>query len=391
MTQNRSQGTRRWGRSFKFDLVLALVLTALVQFQMWSSGYEESLGPGRIGIVLALFQTVPLIWRRRRILPVFFITLVSASIPPMIGGLGDNAFGVVGSIVSLYTVSSNLTMRISFISLAIGGLSASVLHQLPQMETFDPAYLLVPWIPFTGAWFLGMQIRLRKKYAATLGEREAEIEGRRRAEAASAIAEERSRIARDLHDVVGHNLSIIAVQSGAARMYFDSRPEQARGVLSSIEDAANQAMEEMGRLTSILGGPAESPEETKGVDDIDALVERVMETGVDVALRFEGERQPLSPGLDLSAYRILQEALTNVMKYGTGKRAEVVVRFDARDLQLEVTNESDLGSMREGDPTGGHGLIGMRERVALFSGDFSAAPTKEGDFSVRARLPLETG
>jgi signal transduction histidine kinase len=391
MTQTKSEGTRRWGRSIKFDLVLALVLTALVQFQMWSSGYEESLGPGRVGVAIALFQTVPLIWRRRRILPVFIVTLLSASIPPMIGGLGDNAFGVVGAIVSLYTVSAHLTLRTSLISLAVAGLSATVLHQLPQMEIFDPAYLLVPWIPFTGAWFLGVQVRLRRKYAATLGEREAEIETRRRAEAVNAITEERSRIARDLHDVVGHNLSIIAVQSGAARMYFDSRPGQARGVLSSIEDAANQAIEEMGRLTWILGGPAENPQEAKGVDDIDALVARVTETGVDVALRIEGERQTLSPGLDLSAYRILQEALTNVIKYGTGKRAEVVVRFEARDLQLEVTNESGVGSQGESDPAGGHGLIGMRERVALFSGDFSAAPTKEGDFAVRARIPLETG
>lgn len=390
MKMRDRQRTKRSWASFRFDVILAIVLTALVQVQMWTAGGERELGPGGVGAAFALLQTVPLIWRRRRPVIVFLITLMSAAIPPLLGGIGDNGFGVFGALVGFYTVAAYRALRISLPSFFIAGTAASALHQLPQMDEFDLGYLLVPWIPFAFAWFLGVQVRLRRKYAAALGEREAALEQRRHSEAVYAITQERARIARELHDVVGHSLSIIAVQSGAARLNFESRPQQARDVLASIEEAARQATEEMRRLLSVLGGPADSSEEGRGLDDVEALVERVRTTGVDIALRREGQPLELSPGLDISAYRILQEALTNIVKHGGGNRAEVVVRFASSDLELEVVNEAIRASKVGGDLSGGQGLIGMRERVALFSGDFSAAPTSDGGFAVKARIPVET-
>lgn len=382
---------RRWGRSFRFDLAVALILTALVQLQMWTAGYEKALGPGGSGAAIALLQTVPLIWRRRFPPVIFLVTMLAAAMPPVIGGLGDNAFGFIGPLVALYTVAAYRNLRISFASYVVAALAATLLHQLPQMDEFDPIYLLLPLVPFGGAWFLGIQVRLRRKYAAALEDREALLERERYAEAVQAVARERSRIARELHDVVGHSLSIIAIQSGAARMNFHSNPEQARVAIASIEETANQAGEEMGRLLSVMGGPENDADALKGrgLDDVDALVERVRQSGVDVVLRTEGERPELSPGLDLSAYRILQEALTNVVKYGSGNRAEVVLRFHPHDLALEVVNETRGKEEVSTHLSGGQGLIGMRERVALFSGDFSAAPTAAGGFAVTARMPVE--
>lgn len=380
---------KSWGRSFRFDLALGLILTALGQVQMWTAGYENAVGPGGSGSAIALLQTVPLIWRRRRPPVVFLITILAAAIPPVIGGLGDNAFGIIGPVVALYTVAAYRNLRISLGCYLAAGLAATLLHQLPQMREFDPIYLLLPVVPFGGAWFLGVQVRLRRKYAAALEDREALLERQRHIEAIEAVARERSRIARDLHDVVGHSLSIIAIQSGAARMNFHSRPDQAQVAISSIEETAKQASEEMGRLLSVMGGPERDPSEGRGLDDVDALIDRVMRAGLDVVLRTEGERPELSPGLDLSAYRIIQEALTNVLKYGSGSRAEVVLKYRPHDLALEVVNEARGGEEITSQMVGGHGLIGMSERVALFSGEFRAAPTETGGFAVTARIPVE--
>lgn len=380
---------KRWGRSFRFDVALGLIFAALVQVQMWTAGYENALGPGGSGAAIALLQTVPLIWRRSRPPSVFLITILAAAIPPVIGGLGDNAFGIIGPIVALYTVAAYRNLRISLVCYLAAGLAATILHQLPQMQEFDPIYLLLPVVPFGGAWFLGVQVRLRRKYAGALEDREALLERQRHTEAIEAVARERSRIARELHDVVGHSLSIIAIQSGAARMNFESRPYQARVAISSIEETANQARDEMGRLLSVMGGPENNPSEGRGLDDVDALIDRVRRAGLDVVLRTEGERPELSPGLDLSAYRILQEALTNVLKYGSGSRAEVVLKYRPHNLALEVVNEARGGEEITSEMVGGHGLIGMSERVALFSGDFRAAPTETGGFAVTARIPVE--
>jgi signal transduction histidine kinase len=389
MSDSQKRTTRRWGRSFRFDLAVALLLTAVVQVQMWTAGYEDAIGPAGSGAVVALLQTLPLIWRRRRPVIVFLVTMLATAIPPAIGGLGDNAFGFIGPLVALYTVAAYRVLRIALACYLVAGLAATLLHQLPQLREFDPIYLFLPWVPFAAALFLGIQVRLRRKYAAALEDREALIERRRHTHAVEAVARERSRIARELHDVVGHSLSIIAVQSGAARMNFDSRPEQAREAISSIEQTAGQATEEMARLLSIMGASENGSTEGGGLDEVDALIERVRQAGIDVALRREGEPLELSPGLDLSAYRILQEALTNVLKYGGGKPAEVVLRFRPHDLELEVTNEAGGRESKSTGPSGGQGLIGMRERVALFSGEFTATPTETGGFTVMARMPLE--
>jgi signal transduction histidine kinase len=205
--------------------------------------------------------------------------------------------------------------------------------------------------------------------------------------AREAVAEERARIARELHDIVSHAVSVIAVQSGSLRRRLrHERPAEAEE-LRGIEETARQALGDMRRMLGLLrtdeDAPALAPQ--PGLAQVDRLVEQVRETGLDVEVAVEGEPRALPPGVDLAAYRIVQEALTNVLKHADGAYACVALRFGERELALEITDDG-----RGPDPAsngGGHGLVGMRERAALYGGSLEAQPAPGGGFQVRARLP----
>ena len=215
-----------------------------------------------------------------------------------------------------------------------------------------------------------------------------------RAKANEAVAEERARIARELHDVVGHGLNLIVVQAGGAQRVFDSRPEVVRESLGSIEATGRQALTDMERMLGMLretaGGEAGlSPQ--PGLSQVGALADQVAQAGLAVEVQVEGTPVALPPSIDLTAYRIIQEALTNTLKHaGRTAKATISIRHGPRDLELEIIDDgrgvtSDAGGPASG---GGRGLIGMRERVALFGGELSAGQRPEGGFRVRARLPL---
>jgi signal transduction histidine kinase len=241
-----------------------------------------------------------------------------------------------------------------------------------------------------GVWGAGTIVRGRQELAAALQARTLELERERELNARLAVAAERARIARELHDVVAHDLSIMVVQAGAERRALaGARPETA-DVLATIEATGRTAMAEMRRMLGVLRRSADdvalAPQPT--LRRLDELVTQVREAGLPVELRVEGQARPLAPGVDLSAYRIVQEALTNALKHAGPAHACVVVRYGDEALDVEVTDDGAGGAAA---PAGGHGLIGMRERVAILGGRLDAGRRPGGGYAVRATLPLAGG
>lgn len=239
---------------------------------------------------------------------------------------------------------------------------------------------------FAAAWLLGDNLRTRRAYLREVEERAARLEREREANARRAAAEEQARIARELHDIIAHNVSVMTVQAAAAGDAFETQPGRVREALASIESTGREALTELRRLLgSVRPGDASSSFAPQpGLARLDDLIEQVRTTGLSVELTVQGDPRDLPPSVDLSAYRIVQEALTNTIKHAQASKANVVVRYGSEVLELEV---ADDGRGAVDGAKRGHGIIGMRERAALFGGELEASPT--GGFSVHSRIPLE--
>ena len=232
------------------------------------------------------------------------------------------------------------------------------------------------------AWLLGDSVGSRRAYVREIEEKAGRLEREREAEAQRVVAEEQARIARELHDVVAHALSVIVVQAAAADDVFDVEPRRAREPIRAIELAARAALGDLRRVLGILHDGAEY-EPQPGIARLDSLVEQVRATGLDVALEFEGAARPLPAAVDLSAYRIVQEALTNTLKHAGAAHATVRVRY-GRELGLEIRDDGTGGD----ETNGGSGLIGMRERVAMLGGSVASGSRPEGGYVVSAQIPI---
>jgi len=247
-----------------------------------------------------------------------------------------------------------------------------------------PSDLIAFGLFFGGPWFVGRLVRQRVSQAhelVRLAERE------RERETASAVEEERVRIARELHDIVSHSISVISVQTQAVRRRLGPGNEREIDDLRTVETAARQAMAEMRRLFGVLradGAPAALAPQP-GLDQLDRLVEQVRGSGLPLEVAVEGERVPLPPGVDLAAYRIVQEALTNVVRHAGSAPTRVLLRFGDSDLEVTVEDDGPGARTRAG---GGHGLLGMRERIALYGGTFETGSANGRGFRVSARLPF---
>ncbi|WP_030414994.1 sensor histidine kinase [Streptomyces sp. NRRL S-1448] len=255
-------------------------------------------------------------------------------------------------------------------------------------------------VPFVLAWVLGDSVRTRRAYWAQLEEKATRLEKEREAQARIAVAAERARIARELHDVVAHNVSVMVVQADGAAYVLDAAPEQTRQALETISGTGRQALAEMRRLLGVLrtGEQAEGGEYVPqpGVEQLTDLIDQVRGAGLPVDFRVEGEPRPLPSSVELTAYRIVQEALTNSRKHG-GPDVAATVRLSYQDDDLELLVEDDgRGARHELYESGGadglgHGLIGMRERVGMVGGTLIAGPRPGGGFRVSAVLPLKPG
>jgi signal transduction histidine kinase len=265
----------------------------------------------------------------------------------------------------------------------------------PITDEEDFASLLTQFALIGGAWVFGQNTRYRRREAQFLAERAQAIERERLERDRIAALEERDRLAREIHDVIAHSVSVIAVQAGAARSIAEQRPDRAREALASIERVSRETMVELRRALGTMRAPAETTElaPAPGLHALDALAETVRAAGIEVDVVHEGDATGVPASIDLSVYRIVQEALTNTVKHAGPTAAHVLVRADPDWLEVRVTDDGPRPGAhlsRDADaemPGGGHGLVGMRERVAMLGGTFEAGPDGSG-FSVRARLPM---
>jgi len=400
-------GARGWGwigrlRPHTFDrlLVAILFLLGLTSFIELRFGDRPlplpASTPGgvvtvvMVGLLLLLLQVVPLLWRRRY--PSLVLLLVAVAFgAKVLLGFNPGVAGL-GLLVAMYSVAAYEVGARRLVFLVVAGLGF-VAGFVVFGVTGNPRSfaITVPSLFFVAAWLIGDYLRTRRAYVAQLEERAARLERERDQDRRLAADEERTRIARELHDVVAHDVSVIAIQAGAARAVQLSKPEAAAKALGLIETTARETLIELNRLLGVLRSsngatPDRSPQ--PGIDQLPGLVEELRAAGLEVDARVDGAAQPLPPALDLSAYRILQEATTNVLKHARAHRVDIRIHYSATMLALDVRDDGAGGGA---DPaaSSGHGLIGMRERVALFGGKLHAGRNLAGGFSVHARLPLQ--
>jgi signal transduction histidine kinase len=373
-----------------------LLVAGLLALQLLALGLNDVRGDmrgfGPLGFAYVVAGCVPLGWRRTK--PV--AAVVGASVVATIGGIFGFPTGVLafGFLVAVYSIAAHGTRAEARWGL-VGTVVMMPLLVLLDVDSADGELSIVDFflnsVIFATAWILGDNMRNRRAYIAEVEERAARLEREQETAAAAAVNDERVRIARELHDVVAHTVSVMVVQAGAARRTVDRDPDGAKDAMASIEATGRQALDEMRRLLGVLrreqdDSMARAPQPT--IRHVDALVEQFRDAGLTVDLVVEGDPRELAAGLDLSAYRIVQEALTNVLKHAGPATVDVRLRYLDDCLELRVEDDG-RGLAAVPSLGGGHGLVGMRERVALYGGDLRAGPRPGGGYEVVARIPLE--
>ncbi len=371
------------------DVLAAAALAALAQVETWlTAAYEPRLPY----VLAALAMTVPLAWRRSAPLLTLVVALAVLIAMDAAGNPLDAAYIMAVLILAFYSVGAHLDRVASVTGWLLGVLLIGVLIAIEDGVGAGD-FVFVGTI-VTASWALAAALHRRTEQTAELEERAARFEQEREVRAREAVADERTRIARELHDIVAHSLSIVVVQTAAVRRRLrEDRPSEAE-TLGKVEGTARDALQEMRRLLGILRTEEDpvSLAPQPGMSEVDQLVTQMREAGLDVHLRVVGEPRPIPPGVDLVAYRIVQESLVNVLKHAGEARATVVASYDDQSLALTITDTGrgphDGDARVPGDGEPGHGLIGMRERVALYGGRFESGADHDGGFAVRARLPL---
>jgi signal transduction histidine kinase len=382
-------------RPLLVDTAIAAGLTLLSIVTVFGGAADVGTVVG-VGFVFLLLETAPLAVRRIWPVPVWAVTL-GATVGHFLVSPGSPSTirATLGALIALFTVSDRYERRQSVWALLV---TFILVAGIIVYRTGFPAGLggLVQIsIAVTVPWVLGTWSRERRFYADFAEARAAAAEQRRDEEARRAVLEERERIARELHDVVAHSLSVIVLQAGAGVRAFAHQPDRSLGTLEAIESTAREALGEMRRMLSLLG-PVDSGADLAplpGLADLGALVDRVRAAGLDVALSIDGDPRPLNPAVDLSAYRIIQEALTNTLRHSGATTMRVRVEHTHSGMDIEIVDDGpatpELPASIE-SAHHGHGLVGMRERVNLFGGHLDAGPRPEGGFRVAAHIPLPT-
>jgi len=378
------------------DALLALVLTA------WSvaAAFVTEVGgvtyrqPDIVGIGLAVLMALPLVWRRRR--PVLVLSLVGAATALYsLFGYGTGFVGL-GPLIAFYSVAAHAHRRVTVIAAVFTfiGVVVSILVSREVQGGAGVEVLTANLVVYFAAWVLGDNLRVRRAYTRELEARAARLEHEREADARAALAVERARVARELHDVVAHSVSVMVVQAGAARRVVESLPADATEALSSIETTGRQALTELRRMLGMLRADDDgSLDPQPGLASLEMLLTQVREAGLPVDLEVAGGPRTLPAGIDLSAYRIVQEALTNALRHAGPARATVRLRYEQDALDVEITDDGrgprGNAAVRADDKPAGHGLVGMRERVAMFGGHLEVGAAPGQGFRVSARLPLD--
>jgi signal transduction histidine kinase len=302
------------------------------------------------------------------------------------GGSADNYLASVAAallVVFTFAGAVELGQAVAGLVLASALLTISALHGLAAV--IWGVGLLV------GAWTAGRALRARRLLIEELARTTEALRVSRDDHARAAVLAERTRIARELHDVIAHSVGVMVVQAGAAERMIPVDPERATAATQSVQDSGRQALADLRNLLGLLRTDDDADDSDErltpqpGLADVPSLVARLEEAGLAVRLDRSGRPRPLPPGVDLAAFRIVQEALTNVLKHARAPRASLTLRYGEDGVDIEVVNEG----ARERTDGAGHGLVGMRERTALYGGSFAAGPRADGEFGVRVHLPAE--
>jgi signal transduction histidine kinase len=373
------------------DAGIAAAVFALTLALLAAGGSAEDtrdLDP--LGVVLAALASLPLVARRRAPLAVFAFTAAASAV---LNGLGYALGPPLGPTVALFFLALNPPKTRTGLRLAaatvIGMFAVHVAAAGVGHDELPVVPLLFGTVVWGGALVLGDRVRQRRARLAELVERALQAERETERERRLAAAEERTRIARDLHDSAGHAINVILVQAGAARLLQEQDPVRTRSALETIEEVARETLAEIDQLVRVLREDVSSNgtevEPPPGLAALEMLAERHRASGLAVAVKLDGSRRQLAPAVDRAAYRILQEALTNAARHGQGS-ADVEVAFGRQALQLTVTNPRPHNAAQ----ADGHGIVGMRERTELLGGSFDATAV-DGLFRIRARLPYDGG
>jgi signal transduction histidine kinase len=363
-----------------------LVGVYLVAGQIELALVSDRNGPYWLNVLLLVGLAAVLLLRRSRPLVTLFSVIAIATLGTAVAlGPPDLFMQTVALIVASYSVGAHTDLRQGLIGMSVGtiGVVAVILIDDPS-DFFFPivVFLLSPWL-------VGRVMRNQLFLARELAEKAEQAEHLREAEEQRAVTAERRRIARELHDVLAHNLSVMVVQASGAGRLVDRDPERASEVAALIERTGREAMTELRQMFGAVrrdeGEPLDGP---PSIARVEGLAQRARDAGLPVEVVVEGSPEPLPPGVDLAAYRVVQEALSNSYKHAGPAHARVRIAYEPDELVLEVTDDGvgagDLGS----DLGGGHGLVGMRERVALYGGELESGRPRGGGFAVRARIPL---
>lgn len=364
---------------FTVDVLLALALTSVAQLEIWLTLESRE----AVVVAAATLMTLSIAWRRRAPLVTVTVATGGLTAQSLLTDAADAPLAqFVAFFVGVYSVAAHCPLRRALIGGALS-LASAWIATAREHGSGAQDYVYVSAL-VAGPWLAGWALRGRRLRATMLEELAHALEREREEKARAAVAEERARIARELHDIVAHNVSVMVLQAGGERRVLNEGGGRTREVLSTIEQAGRQALGEMGRLIEMLRKDDEGSDDLApqpGIENLDLLIEQVAKAGLPTELRVEGDPVPLPRGVEVSAYRIVQEALTNALRHAGPARAVVAVRYHPREIELEIVDD---GSSSSGEEGGGHGLIGMRERVAVYGGEFHAGPRPDGGYAVRA-------
>jgi signal transduction histidine kinase len=375
-------------RRYWFDaLVVAALGLSLATAVVGQHKKDGPQGPLWFDVVAILAILLPLFGRRRFPFAAPLVLGVAVALSSFVDERlvpYDFVIFLAGcAAVFLFGLLRERSQAVAGLALAIG-VAAAVGYNDPEASADGFTFVV---IAFAVVWTIAFTLGRKFEEADEAKERAARAERSREVEARLAVAEERARIARELHDVVGHSVSVMTVQAAAARRQLLPEQERPREALLVVERTGREALAEMRRMVDVLRRPEEAPAlaPQPSLEYLDKLVEQAAEAGLRVELHVQGDPVQLPAGVDLTAYRFVQEGLTNAIKHARAQRADVLVRYENGHVELTVSDDGRGG----GDgPKGGHGLVGMRERVSVYGGELEAGPRPQGGFALRARIPL---
>lgn len=388
---------RRWWasehRAQLLDVLLAVAIGIVSIFVASRVTESGAVTPQAGAVALLVVQSIALVFRRRWPIAVYSVVGVGTVLYAWLGY--PEAAGGLGVLLAIYTVAAHTPLREAIVAagIYIVGMALSLIgfarDEGVPLDVFL-ADFLVNLLALILAFTVGVTIRTRRAYVASLEARAALLEREREENALLAVALERGRIARELHDVVAHSVSVAVVQSTAAERLVETDPPAAREAMRNVAAVGREALSEMRRVLGVLrddAGAGLVPQ--PGIEDLRVLARTMEDAGLPVELSVQGEERPLPAGAALSAYRIVQEALTNTLRHAGPARARVMLRYLPDALEVRISDNGSGGATDSADVEegGGRGLIGMRERVALFGGQLDAGPRPEGGYAVRALIP----